>query len=391
MELESLIQDESVRRHQFPVTTEEVFLANAGTAPIPRIAAEAVARWAALASSSRQENEFTREAVNRGRRLGAQLIGAAPGEIALLGPTSLGLNLIAQGLDWQTGDRVVYYDGDYPANVYPWMELSRRGVEAVSVRPDQLGVIDWSTIEPHLNERTRLVALATCHFVSGWRIDVDDIGQRLHERGILFALDAIQTLGAWPMDVEHVDFLSADSHKWMLGPAAAGIVYVDRRHFETLRPALLGSWNVVSPDFIAQSQIDFYAGGRRYEPGMLNLPGIVGMAAALELLLDIGIDAIAARLRKLREYLVHRADELGYRPYLCELEGDMPESARSAIVTLVHDEVDLEAVNDRLIDRGIIVSLRHDPWGRAGLRISPHFYNTTQEIDQLIEVMAEAR
>ena len=185
--------------------------------------------------------------IRRARQLCAEFIGAAAEEIALLGPTSLGLSLFANGIPWEAGDEVLCYAGDYPANVYPWLDLRRRGVIVRYLEPERPGEITPELVAAALTPRTRLVALASCHFFTGYRIDVDAIGRLLHERGVLFSVDAIQTLGAFPMNVEHVDFLSADAHKWMLGPLAIGIVYVKKRHFELLRPTLLGAWNVVSP------------------------------------------------------------------------------------------------------------------------------------------------
>jgi len=380
MKLDDLLQDERARRAAFPVTEAGAFLAHAGVAPLPATARDAIRRFADEGAAKQQEGPWFGEQVKRARRLAGQLIGASEQEIALLGPTSLGLNLVARGIDWQAGDQVIYYEHDYPANVYCWMDLQRAGVEPIAIRTADLpapGVITWEAIEPLLTDRTRLVSLATCHFVTGWRIDYRTIGRKLHERGILLCLDAIQTLGAFPMDVEHVDFLAADSHKWMLGPIGAGFFYVKKSHMPTLWPALLGSWNVVSPEFIAQDEIDFYPGGRRYEPGTLNGPGIAGMAASLELLLEVGVEAIADRLRTLRRHLLEQVRPLGYEPI-----HDLPDDHASAIVTLRRPRADLKAVFDRLAEAGITASLRHGPDGQPALRFSPHFYNTFEELDR---------
>src|SRR5207237_5945897 len=155
------------------------------------------------------------------------------------------------------------------------------------LQPERPGEITPELVAASLTSRTKLVALASCHFFSGYRIDVDAIGRLLRERGVLFSLDAIQTLGAAPLSVEHVDFLSADAHKWMLGPLCIGIVYVKKEHFELLRPTLLGAWNVRSPNFITQNEIEFPNTARRYEPGVLNVAGIYGMNAAMEMLMSI--------------------------------------------------------------------------------------------------------
>ncbi len=379
MTLDSLVGDEAARRQAFPVSARRVFLGHAGVAALPAAARDAIRTFADDAAADMQETDRFRAEVRDARKLGAELINADAGEIALIGPTSLGLSLVARGLDWQPGDQVIYYADDYPANVYPWMELARRGVEPVPLRTEKLGVITWDDIQPLLTERTRLVALATCNFLSGYAIDYAEIGRRLHDRGVLLCLDAIQTVGALPMNVEHVDFLAADSHKWMLGPIGAGLFYVARAHHERLRPPLVGAWNVQSPNFIAQDAVAFEPGGRRYEPGALNGPGIVGMAASMRLLLDVGIDRVATRLLELRHALLDRLRPLGFEPYIDE--------ANTAIITVRHPRKDLPKLFEHLNEHGVAASLRHDRDGRALLRFSPHFYNTEEEFDRVARLM----
>jgi selenocysteine lyase/cysteine desulfurase len=380
-----MIASESVRNREFPVTGERVFLAHAGVCPLPRVACDAINEFCRRGSEHAQENSWANGQVLAGRQVSARLLGCSPEEIALLGPTSLGLSLVANGLSWESGDEVVYYRDDYPANVYPWTDLERLGVWPVNLQPERPGAIKWETVAAAITPRTRLVTLATCSFLSGYRVDVEYIGHQLRQRGILFCLDAIQTLGAFPLSVHNVDFLSADSHKWMLGPAGAGIVYIRKECQEFLRPSLLGSWNVQSPDFVAQDTIEFESGGRRYEPGMLNLPGIIGMTAALKLLDAPGIDQIAARILKLRRELLDRILPLGFQMYGAR-EGD-PDSAQSGIITVGHPTRDLKSVAKALEDEQITVSCRQNRGGEVFLRFSPHFYNTIEEFDRVAEVL----
>jgi selenocysteine lyase/cysteine desulfurase len=177
-----------------------------------------------------------------------------------------------------------------------------------------------------------------------------------------------------------------------LGPAGAGIVYVSRDKFDLLQPALLGSWNVVSPQFIAQETIEFYEGARRYEPGMLNLPGIVGMAASLELLLSVGVEAIAERILHLRGVLVEQLAALGYRQYIEERDRSAvaTEGERSGIITVFHLDKDMHEVAHHLHVADIVVSLRHNRAGQAFLRFSPHFYNTEAELAHVVEVLGRS-
>ena len=387
--LRALVEDEDTRRRAFPVVEEAIYLGHAGVCALPRAASDAMREFLDRSERGIQELPWAYDLCEKAREGGAALLGAQAGEIALLGPTSVGLSLVAAGLPWEPGDEVVYYADDYPSNVYPWSQLAGRGVTAVPLKPPLPGVITWDLIEALLTAKTKLVALASCHFLSGYRIDIDAIGRELHTRNILFCVDAIQTVGAFPTPVEHVDFLSADSHKWMLGPAAAGIFYVDKSKQDLLTPSLLGASNVHSPDFIAQEDIDFIESAKRYEPGILNLPGIIGMQGSMRLLLDAGIDAIAARLLELRRALLEGLRPLGYRLYLEDWDrGPEASSAnRSAIVTLSHPGRDLRPIYGALGDAGVVTSFRRNRAGEMFIRLSPHFYNTFDEVDRVVELM----
>jgi selenocysteine lyase/cysteine desulfurase len=373
---------EDQRKERFPICREQIYFAHAGVTALPRAVADAMSVYVQQSATQAQEFGEVLRDVRRARQLCAQFIGATADEIALLGPTSLGLSLFANGIPWEPGDEVICYAGDYPANVYPWLDLRRRGVIVRLLEPERPGEITPDLVAAALTPRTRLVALASCHFFTGYRIDVDAIGRRLHARGVLFSVDAIQTLGAFPMSVEHVDFLSADAHKWMLGPLAIGIVYVKRRHFDLLRPTLLGAWNVVSPHYIAQPEIVFVPTAQRYEPGVLNIAGIYGMAAALELLMAEGMVQIAERLLILKAHLLAGLDALGFA-----VLGPRENPHASSITTFRHPTADAKLLFRALEENRVVASLRHDKTGTEYLRFSPHFYNTEEEIDRALAVL----
>jgi len=221
--LHDLLANESRRQEEFPVARDSIFLAHAGVTILPRRVTRTMQEHLEESCVRMQEYPEAWKAVTETRGVAARLIGAKASEISLLGPTSVGLSLVANGLPWMAGDEVVINPDDYPANVYPWRDLERHGVVVRELRPERLGEITPQLVEAALTPRTRLVALASCHYLSGYRIDVDAIGRLVRGRGIWFCLDAIQTVGAFDTRVDHVDFLSADSHKWMLGPMTAGI------------------------------------------------------------------------------------------------------------------------------------------------------------------------
>ncbi|GAB4243411.1 MAG: aminotransferase class V-fold PLP-dependent enzyme [Candidatus Methylacidiphilales bacterium] len=377
--------DDALRRQTFPCLQHGLFFAHAGVAVLPLTAADALREFATTGSCHYQENETIWRRVADARATAARLLGAKPHEIALLGPTALGLSLIARGLTWNPGDEVVYYPDDYPANVYPWIALRDVGVRPVPLHPAQPGQITWDLIRAALSPKTKLVALASCHFLTGFRLDLPTVGAELKQRGILFSLDGIQTLGAFPTLAQHADFISADSHKWLLGPVGAGIIYVNENRFDQLRPILLGSWNVQSPDFIAQDQIEFYEGARRYEPGTLNLPGIFAMQASMELLLEAGLPTIASRLLHLRQLLIEQLEPLGYQSVLPRHLSDFHSSG---IVTFrLPRSLNAEAMACRLRDQHATVSWRKNRQGETFLRLSPHFYNTPDDVHAIADLL----
>jgi selenocysteine lyase/cysteine desulfurase len=387
MEIMALFESEEQRLAEFPIARNSIFLAHAGVTILPKRVTQTMQDYLQEACLRMQEYPEAWRATNESRAVAAKMIGAKASEISLLGPTSLGLSLVANGLDWQPGDEVVCYQDDYPANVYPWTDLARHGVVVRLLKPVRPGEITPELVASALTSKTKLVALASCHFLTGYRIKIDEIGRMLRARGVLFCLDGIQTIGAFETRVDYVDFLSADSHKWMLGPMAAGIVYVREEMQERLRPSLLGSWNIQSPNFIAQPEITFEPGGRRYEPGVLNIVGILGMKAGLELLLEKGIPAVSDQLLRLKAKLMDGLEPLGFR-FIGPREGPNA-SGISTAYRMEGSGPDVAKVFEHLTAQGISPSLRHDRQGRAYLRFSPHFYNTEAEMERTVEAIAQ--
>lgn len=366
-------------RDDFPVTRRWAFFDHAAVAPLSGPARQALRDWADDIAENGLVHEprwLARLAEVRG--LAGKLLNCDPLDIAFVKNTSEGIGIVAEGFPWRSGDNVVIAAEEYPANQYPWLNLADRGVtvRSVTTRDRRIWIDD---IRAAIDARTRLVSLSYVEYASGFRNDLDTIGQLCRERGVYFFVDAIQGLGVLPLDVSEtpVDFVAADGHKWLLGPEGAGLFYIRRELVEKLHPVGIG-WNSVvnSRDF---SKIDFrlkpHAG--RWESGSLNVAGITALGASLELLLKIGIDAIAARVLELTEYLCDQARSIGLEVYSPRAELD-----RSGIVSLVPPGGDVRALVRRCRQEGVVINQRG---GR--LRISPHCYNTKEEVDRLFEVL----
>ena len=383
MTIAEVLANEALRHDEFPVTRDKIFLAHAGDCPLPRRVADAVARYAKEGTTGDQEKFVYPAILSDGRKLGAQILQCQPDEVAFVGPTSLALSFVASGLKFRRGDNILIYFDDYPSNVYPWMALAEQGVEVRLMNTRDLGFIRPMDVLGQIDENTRLVALASCHFVSGYRIDVQGIGAALRQREVLFCLDAIQTVGAFSMPSAHVDFLAADAHKWLLGPCGAGLMYIRQPMQEKLNPPIYGWHNVRCPDFVAQEQLVWRSNAAKYEAGTHNLLGLVGLVAAMQLLLDLGIENISRELLRKRAWLVPALQAKGYTV----VQATSPAENSSGITSFYRPGTDLAPLHQKLLDANIITSLRADRNGRKYLRLSPHFYNTDAELQRVMDLL----
>lgn len=377
-----LAADEDLRRREFPICAQKIYCAHAADAPLPRRVADAMQDSVERACVDARNYDHELERIAETRTLVARLLGADREEIAFTGPTASGLNTVANGLDWKPGDEVVCYLDDYPANVYPWLALERQGVKPILLEPARIGEITPEIVERALTRRTKLVALASANYCSGYRIDLEAIGALCAARGVLFSVDAIQTLGVFPAPLKHVDFLSAGAQKWMLGPSGAGILYAKKARQDLLRPPIIGGWNIVSPNFIAQREVKFETGGRKFEPGAYTHSALAGLRAAVELLLEAGPNEITERLRLLTRSLRDQIASAGF-----EFLSPAEERNRCGILTFRHPRVESERLWDVLAKNDIVVSLRFDRANQSWLRVSPHFYNTPGELERLANVL----
>jgi selenocysteine lyase/cysteine desulfurase len=368
-------------RSFFPVTRELVYLNHAGVAPISTRCEEALARYAAAATrlgAFDYGRSYDAE-VERVRTRAARLLAAEPDEIAFVKNTTEGLGLVAAGLDWRPGEKVVSCDLEYPSNVYPWWSLRERGVETEMLRGRE-GRLPPETVETALRDpRVRLLALSSVEYGSGFRNDLGALGALCRERGVLFCVDAIQSLGCLPLDVQAagIDFLAADGHKWLLSLEGCGLFYCSRRVLDRVRPRVVGWRSVVDNHDFDRYHLELQASAGRFEEGTPNTAGIFALGAAIDLLLEVGIEAIAARVLALTDRLVTGLCERG-----ALLRSPRARGEASGIVSfLLRDEQPAETVA-RLRARRIFVVAR-----RGGVRASPHFYNTEREIDALLEAL----
>jgi len=367
-------------RSFFPVTAELVYLNHAGVAPVSTRVEEALRRY--LAEITRRGAfDYARASdaeVERVRGRAAALLGAQASEIAFVKNTTEGLGLVAAGLDWRRGDQVVTCDLEYPSNVYPWWGLADRGVETILLK-GEAGRLPIERVADALESpRARLLALSSVEFGSGMRHDLEALGRLCQERGVLFCVDAIQSVGCLPLDVERcrIDFLAADGHKWLLSLEGCGVFYCARRVLDLVRPWCVGWRSVVDNHDFDTYRTELQPGAGRFEEGTPNTAGILALGAAIDLLLEIGIDAIARRVLDLTDRLV---EGLAARGAECL----SPRGAEaSGIVSFRLPDEPIARTVARLRAQRIFVVAR-----RGGVRASPHFYNDEGEIDRLLAAL----
>jgi selenocysteine lyase/cysteine desulfurase len=365
-------------RREFPVTGKYIFLDHAGVAPMPLRVKTAIEM---LLAESTEGGAFHSPAwaqrVVEIRQACARLINAGPDEIAFVKNTSHGLSIVAQGLDWRPGDNVLIYEKEFPSNIYPWLNLRNRGVEVRTI-PSRDGRIAMHDIERLMDSRTRLLAISSVQYSNGFRIDLRKVGALCRDKRVLFCVDAIQSLGLIPMAVRdcQIDFLSADAHKWLLGPEGIGIFYCRKELAEQLSPPLVG-WKSVQNEFeFDRPELLLKTNALRFEEGSMNLIGIVGLGAAVDLLFEVGIEHVEQRVLDLGDLIIQEGLKRGYRVLT---PGARHE--RGGNITFSGD-FDPAAMQDALREKRIMVNARG-----GGIRVSPHFYNTGEDIAGLFSAM----
>ena len=381
-----MIDMSALRAREYPwaVRGEQIFLNHASTGPLPQRAVDALNEATALRA---EPWKFTFEmqfgTLEKARAACARLINGDAREIALMVNTSYGLNLAARALPFEQGDVVITSDREYPSNIYPWMELEvARGVKLVRVPCD--GVLpDEAAILAALDQpRVRAVVLSWVSFATGYRIDVARIGRACRERGIWFVLDAIQGVGTVPLDVRamDVDIVACGGQKWLLSPWGTGFVWLRPDLVQTLRPVDV-SWMATrnSDDFSRLIEYDFTyrEDARRFEVITLPYQDFVGFNASLDLFFEVGLDEVYARIHRLTTRIVDWSfDTPGVRLLT------PPERARRAGIVAVAPQDPVEA-SERLTAAGVTHSLRE-----RAIRLSPHFYNTDDEIDRALALLS---
>jgi cysteine desulfurase / selenocysteine lyase len=370
-------------RAQFQLADGLTYLNHAAVSPLPlpcRTRMEAYVDELARFGAARYP-DLPFGVLRRARDLGGRLLGARPDQVFIVRSTTQGLAVAATGIPFAEGDNLVLVEGEFPANIRPWLPLRKRGVEVRFV-PQRGGRVLLDDLAAAVDARTRALSISFVQFSSGFRADLGAIAEICRKHDALFVVDAIQGLGVLPLDVRAmgIDFLSADSHKWMLGPEGVGLGYASDRALEQIDQAVQGWFSVQRPFDMEDTEQPLRDNAARYEEGAYNFVGISGMVGSLDLLTSIGTEALEKRLIELTDELVHGLEGIGWT-VLSPREKD---SEKSGILQATREGLDVAALERTLADRGVFVSVRG-----GALRVAPHGYNDLEDLHRLLAALAE--
>ena len=372
---------ESIRR-DFPALEEWTYLDNAFVGLYPRQVRagyeEFLDRWMNFSAEGTKTilTEWLEKA-EKVREMVADFIGASPQEIAFTTCTGSGLNIVVNGTKWEKGDNVVFPENEH--NPLDTVMLRRHGVEtrAVEVRE---GWVDLSDLEKAVDDHTRLVQVSQVSYINGFRFDLKGVADIAHEHGARVVVDSTQAIGALVTDVkkEGVDYVSAAPYKYLMGPAGLAFLYVKSDLIGELEPDRIGWKNQIWEGDHAEEPLDATLSAKKFEYGTLHFQGVYGLERSLKYLNDIGMENVERRILQLSSYLWSRLSEIGKKMYT-------PRGTRSPIVSFY--EQDAVETSAKLMEEKVKVTGREAHGGH--IRVSPHFYNTTEDIDHFIKKLEE--
>lgn len=379
------VKDKELARYksEFPFTQKVTFLNHASFGPIPlRALKKTLEYYEALSLKKVVDiDEVTFEMMEKIRIYLAKMIRAKPKEIGLVPNTSYGLNIVANGLDFKKGDKVLLSDVEFPANVYPWLNLRRKGVKIKFIK-SQNGFFDLDNLLKDIDSKCKLLALSYVQFFNGFKNDLETIGKICQQKEIFFVVDGIQGVGCIDLDVKRckIDFLACGGQKWLLSSLGTGFFYLSDKAKMKINPTFFGwmgvDWKLNFSDLLKYNLLPF-SSSRRFEIGTYPFSTLWTMFSSAELLSRIGTKAIEKKVLSLLDLLINYLKNSPYK-----IKSSLNPRQRSGILSF--STKDNSKLYHTLLRKKIILSLREN-----SIRVSPHFYNSSEEIGKLIQVLSQ--
>jgi selenocysteine lyase/cysteine desulfurase len=353
-----------------------VYFNHASTGPFSSIVVNRLSKLLKEKSETKIDDYLSfLKVVEETKLLLAQLINCNVNRTAFVDNTSNGLNILAQSIDWKEGDRILLNDIEFPANVYPFLNLKRLGVEVDFVRSEN-GIVTADQIINSIKPETKLVSVSFVQFLSGYKIDLEKIGKYCRANDIIFCVDGIQGIGAIRIDVKkcNIDFLSCGTQKWLLGMQGLAFIYVDEELQRKMYPSNVGWLSVENAWNLLDYNLDLKTSANVFQTGTLNTFGIYAFNTSLNLFNDFGFDNVESEVLSNTKYFISNLKSIGLD---CVLSNCCDEYL-AGIVTIKPENP--ERIFKVLESKYIICSLRE-----GFIRFAPHFYNTHHEIDKVVE------
>ena len=368
-------------RSLFPITDEHIHFNHAGVSPMSMRARAAVELVTQTMSEHGFKYEEYTESLDQLRSSLARLVGVGDDQVAITRGTAHGISLLARGLDWEAGDNIVGARLEYPANLYPWLACRKQGVEVRLTEPVE-GRVTPEAVLSLVDGRTRVVALSFVQFWNGYRVDLAEIGAECRRRGVILAVDGIQGLGVLPFDLEamNADFVAAGAGKWLMGPPGIGFTAWSPSLLERIDPLLVGTGSMEARMEYFEPRFEYATTARKFEESAISWLDLAAFGAAVGLLEEVGIDIIAAHVLALAGRLAEGLVERGFE--IVEPWPRKPEECSGIVSFSRPGTTETEILRD-LTAAGVITRTHRD-----FVRLSPHLYNTEEEVDRVLDVLA---
>lgn len=367
-------------RELFPYLNEsKIYFNHASIAPLPLNVSKIIERYVKERSEESINNykQFLLTETRAKKKL-AQLLNATSSHITWSTNVGTAMSMLVQGLDWHEGDEIILNDIEFPSNVYPFLNLQNKGVEVKFLKTEK-GRIKIEDFEKAITSKTKLVSVSLVQFLSGFQVNLKKLSELCRKRGVLLAVDAIQAAGNVKIDLQEtpVDYLSGGTQKWLLGLQGLAYIYIGENLLSKLHPTILGWQSVENPWDLLNYDLNFPKDARKFQSGTTNALGIFALNKSLEIFLNFGLENVYSRVKENTNYIFKKLLGIGIEPLLYGLS----EENLSAIVTFEIE--DAERIKAELAKQKIIVEIRE-----GKIRVSPHFYNTKEEIDRFIEKLS---
>ncbi len=366
-----------IARSYFPYLKNRIIYFNhASTGPISTIVKERIEAFLTERSEEKMDDYYAFKVVaDETKEMIGEMINCSGDRIAFLDNTTNGIIWLAQGIDWQQGDRIILSDVEFPANVYPFLQLKEKGV-IVDFIKSRNGIVTAEDVIDAIKPETKLISISFVQFLSGYRVDLEKIGKVCNEKEIIFSVDSIQGLGTVRLDVEkcNIDFLANGTQKWLLGLQGLAFIYMRKELQQRMKSAPIGwlavkdAWDLLNFDLTTKETAE------RFQPGTLNNLGIYALNSSMKFFIEFGFDEIEKQVLHYSRYFMDKLAEIGYSSPLLSF----PAENLSGIVSFRSEN--MQKIFDQLSRENIVFSLRE-----GYIRFAPHFYNTKQEINRVID------